>query len=564
MAALDAWAELGVVPDEAAQDDPGAGEPAEPGARRGARGDPPPRHGGVRGRGRGDARRGRPVVPLRPHVLGHRRHGALAAGARGGRAAARRPRAGAGCRVARAREHRHTVCMGRTHGVHAEPTTFGLKLAGWAFELDRAANGSPAGARADAGRQALRRGRHLRGNRPRAGADRVRAARPRARARVHAGRPARPARRAADGAGARRRLARALRDGDPPPRPHRGRRGRGAVRQGPEGLLGDAAQAQPGRLRAASAGSRASCGRTRWSGSRTWRSGTSATSRTRRPSACHPGLVPRARLHARPLRLARRGARGAIRSGCCATSRRPTGSSSASVSCWRSSSSGLERDAAYRLVQRNALQAQEEDRDFRELVSRGRRDRRSRRPRRDLRPRLVHKARRHGLRAACRSRPKRGASSCLRRQSTWGAARSASCSSSTTDRLLLVASDRISTFDVVLPTEIPDKGRVLTGLSGFWFARTREVVREPPARAEARRPLERVPAAGDAAARVRRPRLSRGIGLEGLPRDRVPSAATSSLRACSSRPGSRSRSSRRRRRRPRDTTRTSTESAPWS
>jgi phosphoribosylaminoimidazole-succinocarboxamide synthase len=44
------------------------------------------------------------------------------------------------------------------------------------------------------------------------------------------------------------------------------------------------------------------------------------------------------------------------------------------------------------------------------------------------------------------------------------------------NRLLLVASDRISTFDVVLPTEIPDKGRVLTALSGFWFARTRELV----------------------------------------------------------------------------------------
>jgi phosphoribosylaminoimidazole-succinocarboxamide synthase len=43
------------------------------------------------------------------------------------------------------------------------------------------------------------------------------------------------------------------------------------------------------------------------------------------------------------------------------------------------------------------------------------------------------------------------------------------------DRLLLVASDRISTFDVVLPTEIPDKGRVLTGLAGFWFARTRDL-----------------------------------------------------------------------------------------
>jgi phosphoribosylaminoimidazole-succinocarboxamide synthase len=43
------------------------------------------------------------------------------------------------------------------------------------------------------------------------------------------------------------------------------------------------------------------------------------------------------------------------------------------------------------------------------------------------------------------------------------------------DRLLLVASDRISTFDVVLPSEIPDKGRVLTGLSAFWFARTRSI-----------------------------------------------------------------------------------------
>ena len=44
------------------------------------------------------------------------------------------------------------------------------------------------------------------------------------------------------------------------------------------------------------------------------------------------------------------------------------------------------------------------------------------------------------------------------------------------DRLLLVASDRISTFDVILPTEIPDKGRVLTGLSGFWFTLLRAIV----------------------------------------------------------------------------------------
>ena len=39
--------------------------------------------------------------------------------------------------VARAEEHRLTLQIGRTHGVHAEPITFGLKLAGWAFELDR-------------------------------------------------------------------------------------------------------------------------------------------------------------------------------------------------------------------------------------------------------------------------------------------------------------------------------------------------------------------------------------------------------------------------------------------
>ena len=44
------------------------------------------------------------------------------------------------------------------------------------------------------------------------------------------------------------------------------------------------------------------------------------------------------------------------------------------------------------------------------------------------------------------------------------------------DGLLLVASDRISVFDVILPTEIPDKGRVLTGLSGFWFTLLRSIV----------------------------------------------------------------------------------------
>jgi phosphoribosylaminoimidazole-succinocarboxamide synthase len=44
------------------------------------------------------------------------------------------------------------------------------------------------------------------------------------------------------------------------------------------------------------------------------------------------------------------------------------------------------------------------------------------------------------------------------------------------DRLLIVASDRLSAFDVVLPDPIPGKGRVLTAISNFWFGRTRHIV----------------------------------------------------------------------------------------
>jgi phosphoribosylaminoimidazole-succinocarboxamide synthase len=45
------------------------------------------------------------------------------------------------------------------------------------------------------------------------------------------------------------------------------------------------------------------------------------------------------------------------------------------------------------------------------------------------------------------------------------------------DRLLIVATDRLSAFDVVLPDPIPGKGRMLTAISNFWFARTRHIVR---------------------------------------------------------------------------------------
>src|SRR6201997_516218 len=43
-------------------------------------------------------------------------------------------------------------------------------------------------------------------------------------------------------------------------------------------------------------------------------------------------------------------------------------------------------------------------------------------------------------------------------------------------RLLIVATDRLSAFDVVLPTPIPDKGRVLTQLSLFWFDLLRDII----------------------------------------------------------------------------------------
>ena len=102
-----------------------------------AREDPRPRHGGVRGRPGGVRRAGRAVDPLRAHVLRRRGHGAGAAAQAGG-CAARARAARAGARAAeKAREHAGTLCVGRTHGVHAEPTSFGLKLAGYAMETHR-------------------------------------------------------------------------------------------------------------------------------------------------------------------------------------------------------------------------------------------------------------------------------------------------------------------------------------------------------------------------------------------------------------------------------------------
>ena len=186
--------------------------------------------------------------------------------------------------AARAREHVHTLCVGRTHGIHAEPTTFGIKLAGFAFEadrnarrLERAFEQVAVGAISGRRRYVLRDVAGLRGT----GAAAARAG---ARARLHAGGGTRPPRRAAPGGRARGRGARAVRDRASPPGADRGRRGARAVRRRAEGLELDAAQAQPDQVRAGRRVWRACSAATPRPRSRTSRCGTSATSLTHRSS----------------------------------------------------------------------------------------------------------------------------------------------------------------------------------------------------------------------------------------------------------------------------------------
>ena len=106
-------------------------------------------------------------------------------------------------------------------------------------------------------------------------------------------------------------------------------------------------------------------------------------------------------------------------------------------------------------------------------------------------------------------------------------------------RLLMVTSDRISAFDVVMAEPIPDKGRVLTAMSAFWFEQLADVVRQPPDLHRPGRPappaarptptwpgrVMLVPPGRDAADRVHRPRLPHRLGLEGVPQRRAPCTA---------------------------------------
>ncbi len=228
-------------------------------------------HRSRRGRIRGCAgrlgRRGGTVDPLRVDLLGRARHGARPPAARGRRGdRPGRVLAGGGF-AARAREHALSLCVGRTHGVHAEPTTFGVKLAGFAFEahrnalrLERAFAQATVGAVSGAVGTYAATSARVRDARPGP-------SRPRARGRLHAGRRARPPRRADGRHRPRRRRPGAVRDRDPPPPAHRGARGAGALPRRPEGLLGDAPQAQPDQERA-DLGPRAGAARKRPVGAR--------------------------------------------------------------------------------------------------------------------------------------------------------------------------------------------------------------------------------------------------------------------------------------------------------
>ena len=79
------------------------------------------------------------------------------------------------------------------------------------------------------------------------------------------------------------------------------------------------------------------------------------------------------------------------------------------------------------------------------------------------------------------------------------------------DQLLIVASDRVSVFDVVLPDEIPDKGRVLTGVSQFWFDQTAGIVANHVISCD---PTDFPPTAGDVGGRAMLVRTTRPIQLE--------------------------------------------------
>ena len=379
--------------------------------------------------------------------------------------------------VARAEEHRDTVTIGRTHGVHAEPTTFGLKLAGLGVPARARPRPARPRARRDARREALGRGRHVCDDDARGRADRVRGARARAGAEL---------------------------DADPPARPPRGAPVRARARSRRRSIA-SRSRSDTSRARR--------CARSR-SRSRAGQKGSSAMPHKRNPIVSERicGLA----------RLVRGYALVGLENVALWHERDISHSSAERVvlpDAFLAVDYMLDRFAwlVEGLVVRPGADAREPRGDRRALLQPAAAARARRvgpRPRRRVpagaAPRDARVGRGSRLpRARSRGCGDRGAASTSTRSSTSARTRgtSTSCSRACEPRsrarggarvsveathvasgkvreiyalddetLALVASDRISTFDVVLPTPIPDKGRVLTGLSAFWFARTREIV----------------------------------------------------------------------------------------
>jgi hypothetical protein len=144
----------------------------------------------------------------------------------------------------RAFEFKNAVTIGRSHGIHAEPTTFGVKLAGFYAEFARARARIVSGARGNRCLRHFRLGRHLREYRSARRSPCRQGDGTEGRAGLHAGDSARPARGLFRGAGRGGGLDRKAGHGNPPSAAHRSARSGRVFLGRPEGLFLHAAQAQ--------------------------------------------------------------------------------------------------------------------------------------------------------------------------------------------------------------------------------------------------------------------------------------------------------------------------------
>ena len=432
--------------------------------------------------------------------------------------------------AARAREFRDTPMVGRTHGIHAEPTTFGVKLALWAMQVRRDRERLLARARCIAvGKLSGAVGTYSNVD-PYVEEYVCRA--PRAPAGPgDASARSRPPR----GSDVRVHVARShdrvVRGRGPSPAAHRGPRGRGALPRGrAKGLERDAAQAEPGEVRAVVRAGRVLRGNLQaaFEDVALWHE------RDISHSSVERVIVPDSLMLAYYMTVRFTKIVAELR----VYPDRMLRNIDASFGLVFSQpvllalvEAGKSRDDAYRIVQRNAMRAWQEERSFREILGEdpdvtdvldaARLDAVLRPEARALqhRPR-VRRARRGGKLGALTGRP-----TSLPHLYTGKVRELYEVSH---DRMLMVASDRVSVFDVVLPDQIPDKGRVLTGLSHFWFERTREIVENHVISAD---PTDFPETAGDVAgratlvrvlapdpARVRGARLPVRRRLAGVPR----------------------------------------------